>query len=101
MEQRKANSPANGLPAFAGGVHCDAASMNDTQVGRRGVRFDQASRAKKLGNLLAFIVIDPASQCFDGKGFHERRSVKLIEELIAVASVILDASRGRVKVADC
>ncbi len=62
--RRGATSVAlDGLAAFSGGVECDGAGMNDTEVGAESrIDLNEAEPAEKSGDLSALVVVDFAAE---------------------------------------
>jgi len=69
-EDGEARVAADGLSAFAGGFGRDGAGVDDAEVGvcRRGL--DEAAGAEERGELLALVVVDPATEGRDGERLH-------------------------------
>ena len=68
----KSLGPANTLSALGRGGVGNTAGVDHYQFGGLAVSLDrpQAQRTKQLNNLLAFVLIDLASECYYGKRFH-------------------------------
>lgn len=69
-ENRKPNGPPNRLAALAGRIHRHTACVDDPQLGGIGIRLNPPMGPQQRGHLLAFVLVDLATQCLDGKRPH-------------------------------
>ena len=64
-QDRKPDSPSNGLPTFAPRLASDVAGIDNAKLGRSLVGLYPTPRAEQFRHLLAFILVDLATKGLD------------------------------------